>query len=330
VEDLGLSVDWSMTYATIGKRAQRVSQLAFLHLLRAARVSGRSADAVGHRLQTAVAQAELEDREMPARTTASASARPIGASSRSTRRARADPACVALVAHPDDERYSRCSARGRDAAVRRRGAGQAHPLADPEKGSGIAMICTFGDITDVTWWRELSCRCARSSSRTARCATCVGRAGLGVGRSPRARSALRRAAGLSAAKARAKIVEQLRESGDLVGEPRSDYSRREVYENGRSATRNHTRAAQWFNQDASRLPRRAAGPRAGNCSASAVHACALRKLDERLDGDWCISRQRFFGVAVFRCGIPLVANGRPQYARPITPSEINYRWTSVD
>ena len=33
---------------------------------------------------------------------------------------------------------------------------RAHTLADPEKGSGIAMICTFGDTTDVTWWRELS------------------------------------------------------------------------------------------------------------------------------------------------------------------------------
>ena len=32
----------------------------------------------------------------------------------------------------------------------------AHELADPDKGSGIAMICTFGDTTDVTWWRELA------------------------------------------------------------------------------------------------------------------------------------------------------------------------------
>ena len=31
----------------------------------------------------------------------------------------------------------------------------AHPLADPDKGTGIAMVCTFGDSTDVIWWREL-------------------------------------------------------------------------------------------------------------------------------------------------------------------------------
>ena len=67
------------------------------------------------------------------------------------------PACVALVAHPDDERYKPLFGKnvitplfGVEVPVK------AHPLADPEKGSGIAMICTFGDITDVTWWRELS------------------------------------------------------------------------------------------------------------------------------------------------------------------------------
>ena len=67
---------------------------------------------------------------------------------------------------------------------------RAHPLADPEKGSGIAMICTFGDITDVTWWRELSLpvRAVIQADGTLRDVD-VGRAGLGVGRCRRARSA---------------------------------------------------------------------------------------------------------------------------------------------
>ena len=64
--------------------------------------------------------------------------------------------CVALVAHPDDERYQPLVRLDRaHAAVRRRGAVVAHPLAQPDKGTGIAMVCTFGDTTDVTWWREL-------------------------------------------------------------------------------------------------------------------------------------------------------------------------------
>ena len=63
---------------------------------------------------------------------------------------------MALVAHPDDERYQglfgstvRTPVFGVEVPV------VGHPLADPEKGTGIAMVCTFGDTTDVTWWREL-------------------------------------------------------------------------------------------------------------------------------------------------------------------------------
>ena len=66
------------------------------------------------------------------------------------------PACVALVAHPDDSRYKNLFGTtvttpvfGVEVPVCK------HQLADPEKGTGIAMICTFGDTTDVTWWREL-------------------------------------------------------------------------------------------------------------------------------------------------------------------------------
>ena len=67
---------------------------------------------------------------------------------------------------------------------------KAHALADPEKGSGIAMICTFGDITDVTWWRELSLpvRAVIQADGTLRDGG-VGRAGMGIGGCRAARSA---------------------------------------------------------------------------------------------------------------------------------------------
>ncbi len=66
------------------------------------------------------------------------------------------PACVALVAHPDDARYQ--SLFGTEVVTPLFGVKvpiRPHHLADPEKGTGIAMICTFGDLTDVIWWREL-------------------------------------------------------------------------------------------------------------------------------------------------------------------------------
>ena len=173
---LGLSVDWSMTYATIGQRAQRVSQLAFLRLLArglAYQVEAPTLWDVDFR--TAVAQAELEDREMPgayhrirfalARSSRSrrrrmkrsgGGVRPADFVEIETTRPELIPACVALVAHPDDARYQPLF--GREVVTPLFGVRvpvRAHALADPQKGSGIAMICTFGDITDVTWWREL-------------------------------------------------------------------------------------------------------------------------------------------------------------------------------
>jgi valyl-tRNA synthetase len=157
---LGLSVDWSMTYTTIGKPAQRISQRAFLRML--ARGEAYQAEAPtlwDVDFRTAVAQAELEDREMPGAYHTIRFPRVDGAGDPvviETTRPELIPACVALVAHPDDERYQPLFDTevvtplfGVRVPVR------AHHLADPEKGSGIAMICTFGDLTDVTWWREL-------------------------------------------------------------------------------------------------------------------------------------------------------------------------------
>ncbi len=124
---------------------------------------------------------------------------------------------------------------------------RAHPLADPEKGTGIAMICTFGDVTDVTWWRELALpvRAVIQPNGTLR-PVAWGAAGLGVGRCrPRRSGTTTSSAGLSAAKARAKIVEQLRESGDLVGEPRPITHAVKFYEKGDRPLEIVT-SRQWF------------------------------------------------------------------------------------
>ena len=156
---LGLSVDWSLTYATIGPDARRVSQAAFLDALAHGQAYQLEAPTLWDiDFRTAVAQAELEDREMPGayHRIRFAYASGDGAVEIDTTRPELIPACVALVAHPDDARYQPLFGRevitplfGVPVPVR------PHPLADPEKGTGIAMICTFGDVTDVVWWREL-------------------------------------------------------------------------------------------------------------------------------------------------------------------------------
>jgi len=156
---LGLSVDWNLTYRTIDDQSQRVAQRAFLRNL--SRGEAYRADAPtlwDITFRTAVAQAELEDRDQPA---AYHKVRFHGAESDDviivTTRPELIAACVALVAHPDDERYQGLFGSsvtsplfGVEVPV------LAHPLAQQDKGTGIAMVCTFGDVTDVIWWRELS------------------------------------------------------------------------------------------------------------------------------------------------------------------------------
>ena len=156
---IGLSFDWSYQYTTIGDAARAASQRAFLrNLARGEAYTAEAPVAVGR---------DIPDRGRPGRTggpgpagrlpPAAVHRRPTGRPIEvDTTRPELLPACVALVCHPDDDRFSglvgkraRTPVFGVEVPV------HAHPLADPTKGTGIAMICTFGDLTDVTWWRDL-------------------------------------------------------------------------------------------------------------------------------------------------------------------------------
>ncbi len=327
---LGLSVDWSMTYATIGKRSQRVSQLSFLRLLRRGLAYQVEAPTLWDvDFKTAVAQAELEDRDMagayhrisfriPAGDDVAVYGRP--AVDIETTRPELIPACVALVAHPDDDRYKPLF--GREVETPLFGVRvpvKAHTLADPTKGSGIAMICTFGDITDVTWWRELSLpvRAVIQADGTLR-ATTWGEPPWDSIDSDRAQRHYNELAGLSAAKARAKIVEQLRESGALVGEPRPITHAVKFYEKGDRPLEIVT-SRQWFIKTVDfreALLQRGAELR--------WHPDYMQARYENwtngLNGDWCISRQRFFGVP-FPVWYPVDDTGRIRHDRPIMPKD---------
>ena len=275
-----------MTYATIGKRAQRVSQLAFLRLLKRGLAYQVEAPTLWDvDFQTAVAQAELEDREHAGRLSphpVRARGRAGGAVEIETTRPELIPACVALVAHPDDERYKPLF--GTEVVTPLFGVRvpvRAHPLADPEKGSGIAMICTFGDITDVTWWRELSLpvRAVIQPDGTLRAGD-VGRAGLGIGRRRRARSGttteLDAAVGGQGAGEDRRAAARVRRSGRRAA---ADHARREVLREGRSSARDRHQPAVVHQDD--RVPRGAARARPRAAVASAVHAGALRELGQR-------------------------------------------------
>ncbi len=322
---LGLSVDWSMTYATIGKRAQRVSQVAFLRLLDRGLVYQIEAPTLWDiDFKTAVAQAELEDRELPGayhrvKFRLAPGLPPVEIE---TTRPELIPACVALVAHPDDERYRALFDKevttplfGVKVPVR------AHPLADPAKGTGIAMICTFGDTTDVTWWRELSLpvRAVIQPDGTLRRVT-WGVAGWESTDAARAQTHYDQLAGLSAAKARAAIVGQLQASDDLVGEPRPITHSVKFYEKGDRPLEIIT-SRQWFIKTIEFRDGLLA--RGRDLSWHPPYMLArYENWTNGLNGDWCVSRQRFFGVP-FPVWYGVSAEGRVDYGRPMVPREEN-------
>jgi valyl-tRNA synthetase len=319
---LGLSVDWKLTYATIDRRAQRVSQLAFLRLLRRGEAYQLEAPTLWDvDFRTAVAQAELEDRDQPGAyhriRFLRADGHPIEIE---TTRPELIPACVALVAHPDDERYKPLFGMevvtpifGVRVPVR------AHPLADPAKGSGVAMICTFGDLTDVVWWRELALPVRSILQPNGALRPLVwGEAGWESVDPPRAQQAYDQLKHLSALKARIRLVELLRDSGDLVGEPRAITHAVKFYEKGDRPLEILT-SRQWFVKTMEFRERLTHRARDLEWHPAYMQA-RLENWISGLAGDWCISRQRFFGVP-FPVWYRVTDEGLTDYTSPLLPEE---------
>ena len=319
---LGLSVDWTMTYATIDRRAQRISQAGFLRLLArglAYQVEAPTLWDVDFR--TAVAQAELEDREREGAYHRVRFARPEGGFVEiETTRPELLPACVALVAHPDDQRYKPLF--GRDVVTPLFGARvplRPHPLAEPEKGTGVAMICTFGDVTDVVWWRERGLPVRAVIQPDGRLKPVTWGAPGWESEDPAAATRFYdELAGLSITRARARVVEQLQADGALIGDPRPITHHVKFFEKGDRPLEIIT-SRQWFIKTMDFREALLARGRELQWHPAYMRARFENWVDG-LNGDWCVSRQRFFGVP-FPVWYPLGADGAPDYARPLVPDE---------
>jgi valyl-tRNA synthetase len=341
---LGLSVDWSMTYTTIGQVAQRISQRSFLDLLARGEAYQLQAPTLWDvDFQTAVAQAELEDRERPGAMhrvrfghipgegggRAPDGDTPAGAPSEwgdavprvgdiliETTRPELIPACVALLAHPEDERWS--GLVGGEALTPLFGARVpvlAHPLVEPEKGTGLVMVCTFGDLTDVTWWRELRLPVRAVLGEDGRLVDVPwGEPGWESQDLARARAAYAELAGRTVNQARRRIVELLTESGELIGEPLPVTRAVKFFEKGERPVEIVT-SRQWFFKTLAHREALLARGRELQWHPPYMRA-RYEDWVNGLTGDWCVSRQRFFGVP-FPIWYPIDESGTVIYERPI-------------
>ena len=324
---LGLSVDWRQEYSTVGAHCRKVAQLSFLDLFEKGHLYSSDAPTLWDvDFQTAVAQAELEDREMD--STFNDIAFKVEGSEEefiiATTRPELLPACVAVTAHPDDERYKHLF--GKRAVT---------PLfhvpvrifpsevVDMEKGTGILMVCTFGDQTDVEWWRSETLPLRQVIGRRGRLVEVeYGSEGWESLDAAKANENYATIAGKNAKQARKAVLEMLGEEPSDGG-PAPLRAMKPIrhavkfFEKG-DRPLEFVPTRQWF----CRLLDKKSDLLARGEQVQ-WHPSFMRERfslwTENLAFDWCISRQRYFGVP-FPMWYALDDSGEPNYEKPLLPT----------
>ena len=311
---LGISADWRLRYSTIGERARRTSQWSFLDLYRKGRIyHAQAPNPWCSECQTAIAQAEIDDAEREAtfydlRLTIDDLRLPQVAGNLALTIATTRPellaACVAVFVHPDDERFAPHVGQfaitplfGRRVPI------LADPLVDPAKGSGAVMCCTFGDTTDVTWWRTHNLPLIPL-----------------IGRDGRLTEHAAAYAGMTLAEAKRRIIADLREAGALIGEQPLRQSVRAHERCGTPLEILETR--QWFIRVLDLKAELLAAGRAITWQPDYMRT-RYEHWVENLGWDWCISRQRFYGVPFplwhcAGCGAVILADEAQLPVDPLT------------
>lgn len=276
---LGLSVDWSRTYRTIDDESRRTAQFSFLELTERGLTYRQSAPTIWcPACHTAIAQAEVNDLERDSEFVTLAFRRPNGETlSIATTRPELLPACVAVFVHPGDHRFADVVGEGVTVPL----FGHEVPVledlrADPEKGTGAVMCCTFGDTTDVEWWRTHHLPLKEALDRQGRMTALAGPF-----------------AGLAVTEARAATLEALRAAGLVLGTQQIRQTVR-VHERD-DVPVEYIVTQQWFTRVLDQKDALlAAGDRIHWYPAHMK--TRYREWVENLAWDWCISRQRYYGV----------------------------------
>ncbi len=315
---LGLSVDWQYRYSTISPQARRVSQWSFILLHRAGLTYTQLAPTLWcPECQTAIAQAEVNDAILATQFSTLAFSLADGTSLPiATTRPELLPACVAIFVHPADTRYTHligqmasidCGAFADKAVITV--PILADELADPTKGSGAVMCCTFGDSTDVRWWHTHSLPLRAAIGRDGRMTELAGAY-----------------AGLTVLEARQRILHYLQDTGKLLHRETLEHA---VGTHERCGTPvEYLQTRQWFIRVLDQKEQLLEAGRRIHWYPDHMRI-RYEHWVEHLQWDWCISRQRYFGVpfpawTCRSCGEILLATLEqlpvdPQNTRPLQP-----------
>jgi len=291
---IALSVDWDIEYQTINPLSCKISQMSFLDLVEKDQIYRNSQPMLWDPVdQTALAQAEIEDRE---KTTFMNDIQFLLEDNTpiiiATTRPELLPACVSVFFHPEDKRYNHLVNKFAISPL----FGVKIPLladnmVDPEKGTGLVMCCTFGDQTDILWWRKHKLPTKIIISKQGRLENikfdnnCIN--------PKRAEEFASHITGLKVTEAKTKIIQLLKEEGLLLKQVERIQTVKCAERSG--APLEILTTPQWFVK-------------------TIIHKEALLKKSEELnwyprsmkikldrwiegiDLDWCISRQRYFGI----------------------------------